>query len=171
MGFVFLELLRSLECDPHSTIPLFIFILGCPGCIQAVPCINFQQDLSRSAGLLVARRMLARIQQTPLYQENCETMEKNNTDGQKNSNIDANIVLPSSHSSPSASTPRGKLRQKKLERAADLVSARKRNIVVGRESWPADHASARFNSTVEDIEAATTSNAASYYPSQDGGFM
>ena len=45
---------------------------GCPGCIQSVPCINFHEDLSRPAGLRIARRLLKRIEQTDLYRENVE---------------------------------------------------------------------------------------------------
>ena len=156
-----------LECDMGN------YKGGCPGCIQAVPCINFQQDLSRSAGLLIARRMLARIEQTALYQENCiniDSMELSSSSGTR-----VPTVLPLSPQSVSpSSTPNMKLRQKKLNRAADLVSARKRNIVVGRETWPMDHNSTRFSDTVEDMENAMPNccnNGSNATPYEDGGFV
>ena len=31
---------------------------GCPGCLQSVPCDNFQEDLSRSAALTIGRHLL-----------------------------------------------------------------------------------------------------------------
>ena len=45
---------------------------GCPACIQAGQCLKFNQDLSRSAGVTIARRMLDRIKSTDLYKENSE---------------------------------------------------------------------------------------------------
>lgn len=93
--------------------------------------------------------MLARIEKTTLYQENCPLHEE------------AQIST-----SPSVNTPRRQLRQKRLERAADLISARKRNIVIGRQSWPTDDASSRFNDAVDDMEGTGTS---SIQHSNDGG--
>ena len=160
-----------LECDGGH------YKGGCPGCIQAVPCINFQQDLSRSAGLLIARRMLARIELTDLYRENCLTMSSGDTciESESLSSSPGVKVSSSSLSPNSNSTPNMKLRQKKLNRAADLVTARKRNIVVGRETWPMDHnASTCFSDTVEDMANAmhgycdSDKNVAPY---DDGGFM
>ena len=142
----------------HYSNFFFISSKGCPGCIQAVPCINFQQDLSRTAGLIIGKRMLARIQKTALYKQNCEAI-KINTLNEKHQ------VLSDS-TSPSVSTPRRQLRQKRLARAADLVSARKRSIVVGRESWPTDFASAKANANVEDTETGPSAPL-----SPNGGFL
>ena len=90
--------------------------------------------------------MLARIQRTFLYQENCEIIERSKSEGVQDQ---SNEVIP--NSSPTLpGTPRRKKRQRRLERASDLVSARKRNIIVGRQSWPTDHAAARFNTAIED---------------------
>ncbi len=90
--------------------------------------------------------MLARIQRTNLYKENCALIE-----GSKGEENQCKEIIP--NSSPALpGTPRKRKRQKRLERAADLVSARKRNIVVGKISWPTDHASAKFNTAVEDLE-------------------
>ncbi len=104
--------------------------------------------------------MLARIEATTLYKENCAAQ---NTSVQKIS------------TSLSITTPRRKLRQKRLEQAADLVSARNRSIVIGRQSWPTDNASARFNDDIEDtsiIENICTFSSNAHLPlSPGGGFL
>lgn len=102
--------------------------------------------------------MLARIQETTLYQENCAA---------QNTSVQTST-------SPSITTPRRKLRQKRLEQAADLVSARNRSIVIGRHSWPTDNALARFNDDVEDtsIENTCTFSSNAHLPlSPGGGFL
>jgi len=101
---------------------------GCPGCIQSIPCVNFQQDLNRNAGLQIARRMLARLQQSSLYRQH--------------SSANVNIRSGEKYASP----PELK-RMKALHNASDLVSARKRNIVIGRPTWPTDEAT---TTTAED---------------------
>ncbi len=114
--------------------------------------------------------MLARIEKTALYQQNCEAA-KNKMNSDNLNNIDksgASNDDVKNTSSPTVSTPRNNSRQKKLDRAADLVSARKRNVVVGRESWPTDHASSRYNTTVADIETDANEYAP---PSPNGGFL
>ena len=142
-----------------------MYFLGCPGCIQAISCFNFHQDLSRSAGLLIARRMLARIEKTTLYQQNCEAKCDLNSDSSRETKVKAS--KNGINTLPSISTPKNNSRQKKLNRAADLVSARKRNFVVGRESWPTDHASLGYNIAVEDIEAETND----FKPSSPKGYI
>eukprot|EP00559_Dactyliosolen_fragilissimus_P002653 CAMPEP_0184868158 /NCGR_PEP_ID=MMETSP0580-20130426/29391_1 /TAXON_ID=1118495 /ORGANISM="Dactyliosolen fragilissimus" /LENGTH=176 /DNA_ID=CAMNT_0027368863 /DNA_START=61 /DNA_END=588 /DNA_ORIENTATION=- len=47
---------------------------GCPGCIQSVPCLNFQEDLSRKGGLIIGKRMLERIRRTSHYKQNMKEM-------------------------------------------------------------------------------------------------
>eukprot|EP00557_Chaetoceros_sp_GSL56_P009931 CAMPEP_0176482538 /NCGR_PEP_ID=MMETSP0200_2-20121128/3429_1 /TAXON_ID=947934 /ORGANISM="Chaetoceros sp., Strain GSL56" /LENGTH=1289 /DNA_ID=CAMNT_0017878861 /DNA_START=172 /DNA_END=4038 /DNA_ORIENTATION=+ len=92
---------------------------GCPGCIQAVPCINFQEDLCKKTGLLIAKRVLSRIKMTNKYQNNTRTTT----------------------TSFEVCSPRRRKRERALRKASDLESARKRSIVVGRPSWPADTSS------------------------------
>lgn len=113
-----------LSCDSST------YKGGCPGCIQSVPCINFHEDLSRKAGLYIARRVLARIKKSNLYRLNCNVEDKETSVG----------------------TPRETARNKALENAADLVAARSRNIVVGRPSWAEDLSISNQRSTVEACE-------------------
>lgn len=91
--------------------------LGCPACLQSGQCTNFNQDLSRSAALVIGRRMLKRLQQSEQYKDN-----------------------RSSRESPinEASTPRKKARTQALRHAKDMSSAKERLFVVGRPSWPTD---------------------------------
>lgn len=89
---------------------------GCPGCIQAVPCINFHEDLSRSAGLYIARRMLARLQQSPMYAQDT----RSSVEGK------CTVICET------------ETRKKALRNASNLQSAREKGVVVGRPSWPTD---------------------------------
>jgi DEAD/DEAH box helicase domain-containing protein len=125
---------------------------GCPGCIQAVPCINFHEDLCRKSGLQIARRMLGRIKNTRFYQVNAEQIQ--------NKNAQIPVV--------DLGTPRRKERQKALKNASNLVSARKRNIVVGRPSWPTDNADQRTD--VEPCDSVGISNSKAPMSPQ-GGFL
>lgn len=128
---------------------------GCPGCIQAVPCINFHEDLSRRAGLIIATRVLARIKLTKLYIEH------------SNANVRKEII-----GSPEQTigTPRRKKREKALRNAHDLVAARNRNVVIGRPSWPTD-SSADRRVSVEPCDN-TSGMASKHAPSSpQGGFM
>jgi DEAD/DEAH box helicase domain-containing protein len=121
---------------------------GCPGCIQAVPCINFHEDLCKKTGLLIAKRVLGRIKMTNLYQNN--------------SRISTALEVCS---------PRRKKRERALRKASDLESARKRSIVVGRPSWPTDISSTHGERI--DIEPCEVSNAseADTTNSVQGGFV
>ena len=163
-------------CQQHTltfSVLTFVFRQGCPGCIQAVPCMNFQQDLSRSAALIIAKRMLARIEKTLLYQETCQKIQDKNN--QNSTTTSTTATTPTaSISPPMVTTPRRKLRQKRLERAANLVSARNRNIVVGRQSWPTDFASSssRFGDSVDDSGMTTGNTNLNNVPlSPGGGFI
>ena len=132
---------------------------GCPGCIQSVPCINFHEDLCRKTGLQIAKRMLGRIKLSPLYQKNLLAMEK-----EKDNEIVETEVF---------GTPRRKRRQKALTNAYNLVSARQRNVVVGRPSWATDNAHSSNREAVEPQELNDMSgNSLSRGPSSpQGGFM
>jgi len=130
---------------------------GCPGCIQAVPCISFHEDLCRKSGLQIARRMLGRIKKTSLYQANALQLQDRTVE-----NTNSNVGF---------GTPRRKQRQKALKNAANLVSARQRNIVVGRPSWPTDNSSTPDQRTsVEPCEQSGVSNSKAPMSPQ-GGFI
>lgn len=130
---------------------------GCPGCIQAVPCISFHEDLSRKAGLTIATRLLARIQLSKLYIENSKEAVEDDSE---------------SPTKEMFGTPRRKERQKALRNSHDLVSARNRNIVVGRPSWPTDNSSTldqRVSVEPCDNMSGISSNHAPTSP--QGGFL
>ena len=124
---------------------------GCPGCIQSVPCINFHEDLSRPAGLRIARRLLKRIEQTALYKENAKALHVAKEKEEHGANDDEGNGVNTSTSSGATpdrptnkvteDTPRRLARKRALEFAKDLESAKKRSVVVGRPSWPADERS------------------------------
>ena len=97
--------------------------------------------------------MLARIERTTLYNQNCTYVEQQQT------------ISPTSNNS----TPRRQLREKRLKQAADLVSARNRSIIIGRQSWPTDNASARFNDI--DMENIDSSTLNSPHSPGGGGFV
>lgn len=140
---------------------------GCPGCIQAVPCINFHEDLSRKAGLIIARRVLGRIKLSKLYMVNYDEI-KDLQDGSSLSNSPSSSTV-----SPVCITPRRKKRQKALRNSHDLVSARNRNIVVGRVSWPTDNSSTLDQrEVVEPCDNISGVNSSNYAPmSPQGGFL
>jgi len=88
--------------------------VGCPACIQAIPCSDFQNGLSIPAAIAIARHLLRRIK----------------------SNICSYQSESSLVNSPCTSiSPR---RKKRLVDAADLERARKRHILIGRPSWHTD---------------------------------
>lgn len=114
---------------------------GCPGCLQSVPCVNFHQDLNRTSALHIARRMLVRIKQSELYQRNFEKFAINKSDSSTLStlNTKSNVTdVNKIYEDMAKLTPQRRVREKALRYASDLVSARKRNILVGRPSWPMD---------------------------------
>lgn len=92
---------------------------GCPACIHASNCIKFNMHLSRSAGAVIGKRMLQRIQQTKLYRQ------------RTNKNAEDKAVS-------SENTPRRKARETALRDAKEMRPARERQFVVGRPSWPLD---------------------------------
>jgi DEAD/DEAH box helicase domain-containing protein len=97
---------------------------GCPACIHASQCLKFNAHLSRSAAIVICERMLHRIKTTDLY--------KQNTD------MDTEESSVSSGKVQVDTTPRRKARQKAMQKAKELSSARDRQFVVGRPSWPLD---------------------------------
>jgi len=43
---------------------------GCPACLQSVPCDNFHQDLSKSAGVKVGKHLIKRLEDSNLKTKN-----------------------------------------------------------------------------------------------------
>ena len=107
---------------------------GCPACIQSGQCLKFNQDLSRSAGVLIAKRMLDRIKQTSLYKRNYELYASS----KEFKRCRYRTREESLSTAAEISSPRRKARAAKLRDAKKLKSARKRDVVVGRPSWPMD---------------------------------
>lgn len=105
---------------------------GCPACVQSGQCLNFNQYLSRHAALIIAKRMLNRIQATELYIKNIVDTEAGLPDGVSQS--------PTRSKEPSeCHSPRRAAREKAMSEAKDLRSARERQVVVGRPTWPLDN--------------------------------
>jgi ATP-dependent helicase YprA (DUF1998 family) len=101
---------------------------GCPACIHAPQCLKFNMYLSRSTALVIGRRMLNRLQSTELYKSNAGEVEENVASREAGTK-----------SSPSdIGTPRRKARSKAMAHAKEMRSARDRQFVVGRPSWPMD---------------------------------
>uniref|UniRef100_A0A7S4K1G3 MrfA-like Zn-binding domain-containing protein n=1 Tax=Odontella aurita TaxID=265563 RepID=A0A7S4K1G3_9STRA len=112
---------------------------GCPSCLQSCPCINFHEDLSRTAGLNIARRLLVRLEKTDLYrtsallEENDEKKPFVMKRGREQETPDQSSVKQEE-----LDTSRRLARKRALRHAQDLESAKKRSIVIGRPTWPAD---------------------------------
>lgn len=96
---------------------------GCPACLHAPQCLKFNLNMSRSAAIIVGKRMLDQIKRTALYQENVAAV-----DGEKLGN---------------EMTPRRRARLKALKTAKEMHSARERQFMVGRPSWPMDQEASR----------------------------
>lgn len=129
-----------LNCDGET------YHGGCPGCLQAVPCVNFHEHMSRKAGLILARRMLGRLKMTQIFKS-----------------FESNV---------NEMTPRRNARRKALQNASDLAPAKKRGIVVGRPSWPGD---IQQDTCFEPIDTLNTENQRISnklgVKSSQGGFM
>jgi ATP-dependent helicase YprA (DUF1998 family) len=93
---------------------------GCPACIQASNCLNFNLQLSRNAGVVIGRHLLARLKQI----SSCDTNKTTSSDG-----IEEIIQQKDS-------TPRRKARERGLRKAKEMHAARNRQFVVGRPAWP-----------------------------------
>ena len=106
---------------------------GCPACLQSGECLKFNMDLSRCAALTIANRMLKRIKQSAEYRENSVAPQadavlecKSPSRGRKRTGA------------TDVGTRRKRARDQALRNAKNLSSARDRQIVVGRPSWPLD---------------------------------
>jgi DEAD/DEAH box helicase domain-containing protein len=127
---------------------------GCPACIQFGECIKFNDYLCKAKGLVIGKRLLERIQKTDLYRTNdcidAETCTDNNVLVNEGKSLEE--VQPSESSSPTAtpvrsrkrdetevsSSPRRSARATALRTAKNMASARDRQLVIGRPSWPMD---------------------------------
>jgi len=90
---------------------------GCPSCLQSVPCDNFHQDLSRSAGIRVGKHLIKRLQNSNLN----ERKQESDRD-----------VVQAEERAPAKS----KNVQSQLRSANDMQSSIKpKNIIIGRASW------------------------------------
>lgn len=94
---------------------------GCPACIHASNCLKFNMHLSRSAAIIIGKHMLDRIRKTQIHQSFVSLGQKGK---ESSSEIDT--------------TPRRKARCKAMKEAKEMHSARQRQFVVGRPSWPLD---------------------------------
>jgi ATP-dependent helicase YprA (DUF1998 family) len=123
---------------------------GCPACIQFGECIKFNDFLCKTKGLLIAKRLLERIQKTDLYKANCNIEAAEPCTGNEIEGESLKEVQPSESSSPATavksrtrdetdlSSPRRIARAKALRTAKNMASARDRQLVIGRPSWPMD---------------------------------
>jgi DEAD/DEAH box helicase domain-containing protein len=98
---------------------------GCPACIHASQCLKFNAHLSRSAAIAIGERMLERIKTTDLYKSTVE--------------LDSKVDFKKGEARPGVdTTPRRRARQNAMRQAKELHSARDRQFVVGRVTWPLD---------------------------------
>jgi len=139
---------------------------GCPACLQSCPCLAFHHGLSRGAGLIIGRRMLQRLEKSglcdqlrakrsalPLATFRKTTEDDTDTafdDSDKQFNKNKGCRNTVDISSPIKCTsnnvnitlklsPRKLARDRAFRNAKNLSSARNRNIVIGRMTWPMDH--------------------------------
>ena len=108
-----LDLLQNCDtCTEHSG-----YEGGCPACLHASQCLKFNMNLSRSAAIILGKRLLERIKTTELYKRNELAWRETKQ-------------LPPS---PSRNlTPRRKARHEAMKRAKEIRGARTRQFVVGR---------------------------------------
>jgi DEAD/DEAH box helicase domain-containing protein len=105
---------------------------GCPACLQSVKCLNFNHHLSKQAGLVVAKRMRQRLDESGLF-----TYDATSTSSALCTSPDR-ATTSFKRGTSNANTPRRKARAKALDIAKDIQTARDRSIVVGRPAWPLD---------------------------------
>uniref|UniRef100_A0A7S4AD27 Helicase C-terminal domain-containing protein n=1 Tax=Pseudo-nitzschia australis TaxID=44445 RepID=A0A7S4AD27_9STRA len=117
---------------------------GCPACIQAGECIKFNDFLCKSSALIIARHMLQRLEKTELYKQKVkEQLNEEFGDG-VHSQLDSNVSrdeLKKKKERDSFSSPRSEKRRKAMRVAMDIDTARQRQLVIGRPSWPMDRSS------------------------------
>ncbi len=94
---------------------------GCPECLHDSNCIKFNQHLSRSAGAIIGRWILSRVEKSDLYTQVLST------------SIDSN---KRKHAAIEKSDRQGSFDK-------ELYSVRRRQFVVGRAPWPMDESGCR----------------------------
>jgi DEAD/DEAH box helicase domain-containing protein len=110
---------------------------GCPACLHAGECIKFNDYLSKSSGIVVAKHMIQRLKETDTYKAN-ETAAKAQEEASSSNNSDNRSSSPSQPNINDVGSPRRKRRERAMRHAQDMVSARDRQVVVGRPCWPMD---------------------------------
>lgn len=105
---------------------------GCPACLRSGNCIKFNQNLSRKAGLVIAERMLQRLQKTNAFAERIGA--QGNMPMEEASGGVSGLLK----TKQTVTSPRRRKRALALRDAMDLKGARDRQVVVGRPSWPLD---------------------------------
>lgn len=103
---------------------------GCPECLHDSNCIKFNQHLSRSTGAVIGRWILSQIEKTDIYTQYSSLPVDSNKRG--NAEILNNDRVH-----------QAKIRRQTLAIGKELYSARDRQFVVGRPSWPMDESSCR----------------------------
>lgn len=112
---------------------------GCPACLHAGECIKFNDFLSKSSGLVIGKHMLNRLKETPQYKENDKAKKDNQEEDKRDEGVeDESTKVARSTISKDVTSPRRTRREKAMRKAQDIVSARDRQVVVGRPSWPMD---------------------------------
>ena len=114
---------------------------GCPACLHAGECIKFNDFLSKSSGIVIAKHMIQRLKETDTYKTNILA-----TTTSEDPSLQADIANDSDNGDMSSfqpkindvASPRRKRRERAMRHAQDMVSARDRQVVVGRPSWPMD---------------------------------
>ena len=116
---------------------------GCPACIQVGECIKFNDFLCKKSALVIARHMLSRIESTDLYKKNKKEHQKS-SEGENDDDKDGPNERPRKRTFPKeATSPRRSKRERAMRVAKDMDHARRRQVVVGRPSWPMDRSEGR----------------------------
>eukprot|EP00539_Tryblionella_compressa_P009937 CAMPEP_0178785326 /NCGR_PEP_ID=MMETSP0745-20121128/4725_1 /TAXON_ID=913974 /ORGANISM="Nitzschia punctata, Strain CCMP561" /LENGTH=420 /DNA_ID=CAMNT_0020443029 /DNA_START=56 /DNA_END=1318 /DNA_ORIENTATION=+ len=110
---------------------------GCPACIQAGECIKFNDFLCKRSGLILAKNLLKRMQQTELFQINEKEFKEMARDESGAGELSPVKTKKRKESQPLVS-PRRNKRERALRAAKAIENARQRQMVVGRPSWPLD---------------------------------
>ena len=119
-----IDLLESCpSCDGDSG-----YDGGCPACLQTGECIKFNDFLCKSSGLIIARHLFQRLKKTDEYTQNSLKLESDSEPSK----------LARSDNASDVASPRRKARELAMRKAKDISSASKRQMVVGRPSWPMD---------------------------------
>ena len=113
---------------------------GCPACIQMGECLKFNDFLCRSSALIIAQHMLKRIEKTEIYKQNLQ--EETQIIEDSETNIGGLAQLGDRGKKKvnrrDFASPRREKRKRAMRAAMDIDVAKKRQLVIGRPSWPMD---------------------------------